>query len=98
MTTGDDRSGLGRLDAWIGAGLRAQGVDVQRRARLAVAFSAVLATVGAAMLVLVLVATGFEHRALIAAVLVSSLLAASVPSVLQRTGSLVIAGNLLTVL
>jgi signal transduction histidine kinase/CheY-like chemotaxis protein len=97
MTTGD-RSGLGRLDAWIGAGLCAQGVDVQRRARLAVAFSAVLALAGVLMLSVVLVGTRLEHRGLLAAVLCSTLLAASVPIVLRRTGSLVIAGNLLTVL
>ena len=98
MTTGEQRSGLQRLDAWIGDDVRAQGVDVQRRARLAVACSGVLAAVAVAVLAMVLAGTGFAHPGLIAAVLFAGLLSASVPVVLNRTGSLVVAGNLLALI
>jgi signal transduction histidine kinase/CheY-like chemotaxis protein len=96
MTTGDERSGLKRLDAWIGDDIRGRGVDVQRRARLAVACSGVLAAVVVSVLVMVIAGTGLTHRGLIAAVLFAGVLSASVPFVLNRTGSLVVAGNLLT--
>ena len=68
MTTGEHRSGLQRLDAWIGDDVRSQGVDVQRRARLAVACSGVLATVALSVLAVLVAGTGFAHLGLIAAV------------------------------
>ena len=98
MTTGDDRSSLGWLDAWIGDELRSQGVDVHRRARLAVACSVVLVIVAVSVLGVVLAGTGLAHPGLIGAVVFSTLVGISVPVVLRRTGSLVLAGNLLTLL
>jgi signal transduction histidine kinase/CheY-like chemotaxis protein len=95
---GANRTGVGRLDAWIGEDLRVQGVDVLRRARLAVACSFLMAVVAVALAGFVVLATGFRFLPMLSAVVASGALAISLPAVLRHTGSLALVGNLLALL
>jgi len=93
-----DRSGVARLDAWVGGELCACGIDVQRRARLAVACSGLLTAIMTGVALFVLATTGVRYVPVVVAIVGSGLLAAALPAVLRRTGSLVLVGNLISLL
>jgi signal transduction histidine kinase/CheY-like chemotaxis protein len=93
-----DTSGVARLDAWIAGELQAQGIDVQRRARLAVACSGLLTAISIAVALFMFATTGVRYLPATASLLASGAIAATLPALLYRTGSLVLVGNVLTLL
>jgi len=96
MRTGDRAGVVGRLDAWVADDLRAQGIDVLRRARLLVACSALMAAVCLAVVVFMLAVTGLAYIPALVAVVAAGAVAALLPALLRRSGSLLVVGNVLT--